>query len=236
GHTAHRTAEDADAECRLILGIYRDLLEDVLAIPVLTGIKSKSERFAGADNTYTLEALMPDGQAIQAGTSHFLGQNFAKAFNVKLLDSDNQEKYIWSTSWAVTTRLIGCLIMAHGDDRGLVLPPQIAPYHVVIVPILGKEEAKVLAAARDLAKTLSTKFRVKLDDREAYTPGWKFNEWELRGVPVRLEVGPRDVAARQVVLVRRVGGTKHPVPLDSVVDTLGKMLDQTQTEMFAQAK
>src|SRR5207249_4613059 len=120
-------AEDADAECRLILGIYRDLLEDVLAIPVLTGIKSKSERFAGADNTYTLEALMPDGQAIQAGTSHFLGQNFAKAFNVKFLDSDNQEKYIWSTSWAVTTRLIGCLIMAHGDDRGLVLPPQIAP-------------------------------------------------------------------------------------------------------------
>ncbi|TMI71549.1 MAG: proline--tRNA ligase [Bacillati bacterium ANGP1] len=236
GHTAHRTAEDADAECRLILGIYRDLLEDILAIPVLSGVKPKSERFAGADNTYTLEALMPDGQAIQAGTSHFLGQNFAKAFDVKFLDSDNQEKYIWSTSWAVSSRLIGCLIMAHGDDRGLVLPPQIAPYHVVIVPILGKEEAKVLAAARDLAKTLSTKFRVKLDDREAYTPGWKFNEWELRGVPVRLEVGPRDVAARQVVLVRRVGGTKHPVPLDSVVDTLGKMLDQTQTEMFAQAK
>ncbi len=236
GHTAHRTAEDADAECRLILGIYRDLLEDVLAIPVLTGIKSKSERFAGADNTYTLEALMPDGQAIQAGTSHFLGQNFAKAFNVKFLDSDNQEKYIWSTSWAVTTRLIGCLIMAHGDDRGLVLPPQIAPYHIVIVPILGKEEAKVLAAARDLAKTLGTRFRVKLDDRDAYTPGWKFNEWELRGVPVRLEVGPRDVAAGQAVLVRRSGGAKQAVPVNGITDAVGKVLDEIQKELFHRAK
>src|SRR2546426_10213868 len=158
---------------------------------------------------------MPDGQAIQAGTSHFLGQNFAKAFDVKFLDSDNQEKYIWSTSWAVSSRLIGCLIMAHGDDRGLVLPPQIAPYHVVIVPILGKDEAKVLATARDLAKTLSTKFRGKLGDREAYTPGWKVNEWELRGVPGGVEDGPREVGAPHVGLVRRVGGNKHPVPLDS---------------------
>ncbi len=236
GHTAHRTSEDADQECRLILGIYRDLLEAVLAIPVLTGIKPPSERFAGADNTYTLEALMPDGQAIQTGTSHFLGQNFAKAFNVKFLDSDNQEKYIWSTSWAVTTRLIGCLIMAHGDDRGLVLPPQIAPYQVVVVPILGKDGARVLAAAKDLASALGTRFRVKLDDRDALTPGWKFNEWELRGVPVRLEVGPRDVAARQVVLVRRTGGSKQPVPMDQVADVVAKALDEIQADLFARGK
>jgi len=152
GHTAHRTSEEADAECRLILNIYRELLEDVLAIPVLTGIKPPSERFAGADTTYTLEALMPDGQAIQAGTSHFLGQNFAKAFGVKFLDSDNVEKYIWSTSWAVTTRLIGTLILAHGDDKGLVLPPRIAPYQLVIVPILGKDDGAVLAASRSSLK------------------------------------------------------------------------------------
>jgi len=236
GHTAHRTADEADAECRLILGIYHELLEEVLAIPVLTGIKPPSERFAGADNTYTLEALMPDGQAIQAGTSHFLGQNFAKAFDVKFLDSDNQEKYIWSTSWAVSTRLIGTLIIAHGDDRGLVLPPRIAPYQVVIVPILGKDDARVLAAAKDVAKTLSARCRVKMDDRDAYTPGWKFNAWELRGVPIRLEVGPRDVAAGQVVLVRRIGGGKQPVPVAQVADVVAKALDEIQADLFTRGK
>jgi prolyl-tRNA synthetase len=236
GHTAHRTAEEADQECRLILGIYKELLEQIMAIPVLVGIKPPSERFAGADNTYTLEALMPDGQAIQAGTSHYLGQNFAKAFNVKFLDSDNQEKYIWSTSWAVTTRLIGMLIMAHGDDRGLMLPPRIAPYEVVIVPILGKDDGKVLPAARELAKSLSERFRVKLDDRDAYTPGWKFNEWELRGVPVRLEIGPRDVAAGQAVLVKRTGGAKETVSLQQAADTLKKVLDEIQVEMFRRGK
>jgi len=236
GHTAHRTAEEADQECRLILRIYKELLEEVLAIPVLVGTKPPSERFAGADNTYTLEALMPDGQAIQAGTSHYLGQKFAKAFNVKFLDSDNQEKYIWSTSWAVSTRLIGTLIMAHGDDRGLMLPPRIAPYEVVIVPILGKEDDKVLPAARELAQSLSQRFRVKLDDRDAYTPGWKFNEWELRGVPVRLEIGPRDVAAGQAVLVRRTGGGKETVSLQQVADTLKRVLDEIQSEMFRRGK
>lgn len=236
GHTAHRTAEEADQECRLILGIYKELLEEVLAIPVLVGIKPPSERFAGADNTYTLEALMPDGQAIQAGTSHYLGQKFAKAFNVKFLDSDNQEKYIWSTSWAVSTRLIGTLIMAHGDDRGLMLPPRIAPYEVVIVPILGKDDGKVLLAARELTKSLSTRFRVKLDDRDAYTPGWKFNEWELRGVPVRLEIGPRDVAAGQAVLVRRTGGGKETVSLRQAADKVKEVLDEVQSEMFRRGK
>lgn len=236
GHTAHRTAEEADQECRLILGIYKELLEKVLAISVLVGTKPPRERFAGADNTYTLEALMPDGQAIQAGTSHYLGQKFAKAFNVKFLDSDNQEKYIWSTSWAVSTRLIGTLIMAHGDDRGLMLPPKIAPYQVVIVPILGKDDGTVLAAATELTKTLGIRFRVKLDDRDAYTPGWKFNEWELRGVPVRLEIGPRDVAGRKGVLVRRTGGAKETVSLDGIADRIGRVLDEIQAEMFRMSK
>ncbi len=236
GHTAHRTADDADAECRLILGIYRQLLEEVLAIPVLVGTKPPSERFAGADNTYTLEALMPDGQAIQAGTSHFLGQNFAKAFNVKFLDSDNQEKFIWSTSWAVSTRLIGTLIMAHGDDRGLVLPPKMAPYEVVIVPILGKDDATVIAAAQGLAETLRTRFRVKLDDRDAYTPGWKFNEWELRGVPVRVEIGPRDIARGQVVLVRRTGKTKDTVALHAATEAIATALNEIQQELYDRGK
>jgi len=236
GHTAHRTMEDADAECRLILGIYRELIEDVLAIPVLVGVKPPSERFAGADNTYTLEALMPDGQAIQEGTSHFLGQNFAKAFNVKFLDQDNQEKYIWSTSWAVTTRLIGSLIMAHGDDKGLVLPPRIAPFQVVIVPILGRDDANVVPAAKALASRLGSRFRVKLDDRDTYTAGWKFNEWELRGAPVRVEIGPRDVAGNQVVLSRRTGGAKQTVSLDGIEDTVGRILEEIQAELFTRGK
>jgi prolyl-tRNA synthetase len=236
GHTAHRTMEDADAECRLILGIYKDLIEDVLAIPVLSGIKPPSERFAGADNTYTLEALMPDGQAIQAGTSHFLGQNFAKAFNVKFLDSDNQEKYIWSTSWAVTTRLIGSLIMAHGDDKGLILPPRIAPFQVVIVPILGRDDTVVVPAADALAEQLGARYRVKLDDREAYTAGWKFNEWELRGAPLRIEVGPRDVVSRQVVISRRIAARKETLPIEGLEDTLGGILDEIQDELLARGR
>lgn len=236
GHTAHRTREDADAECRLILGIYRELIEDVLAIPVLSGVKPPSERFAGADNTYTLEALMPDGQAIQAGTSHFLGQNFAKAFNVKFLDSDNQEKYIWSTSWAVTTRLIGSLIMAHGDDKGLILPPRIAPFQVVIVPILGRDDAVVRPAAKALAARLAARFRVKLDDRDAYTAGWKFNEWELRGAPLRIEIGPRDVASGQVVASARTGSKKTSLPLEGIEETVGRLLEEIQQELFQRGK
>lgn len=236
GHTAHRTLEEADQECRLILEFYRQLLEDVLAIPVLVGKKPPSEKFAGGDWTYTLEALMPDGQAIQAGTSHFLGQNFAKAFGVKFLDRDNQEKYVWTTSWAVTTRLIGPLVMVHGDDKGLVLPPRIAPIEVVIVPILGKDDTKVLEAAKALAATLGRQFRVKLDDRDGYSPGWKFNEWELRGVPVRLEVGPRDVAASQAVMVRRTGGPKTPVPVASAPEVVASALTEIQQQLFGRAK
>jgi prolyl-tRNA synthetase len=237
GHTAHATFEDADQECLTILEIYRQLLEDVLAIPVLVGRKPPSERFAGADNTYTLEALMPDSQAIQAGTSHFLGQRFAKAFGVKFLDRDNTEKFVWTTSWAVSTRLIGTLIMAHGDDRGLGLPPRIAPVQVVIVPILGKKEAeKVLDAARALASRLGTVARVRLDDRDEYTPGWKYNDWEMRGVPVRLEIGPRDVAGNQVVMVKRTGGGKTTVSLEGIEQAVQAALDDVQQMYHARAK
>jgi prolyl-tRNA synthetase len=236
GHTAHATREDADRECLTILEIYRQLLEDILAIPVLVGRKPPTEKFAGADWTYTLEALMPDRQAIQAGTSHFLGQNFAKAFNVKFLDRDNVEKHIWSTSWAVTTRLIGSLVMTHGDDRGLALPPRIAPIQVVIVPILGKAGETVLAAARALAGRLGAVARVRLDDRDEYTPGWKFNDWEMRGVPVRLEIGPRDVAANQAVLVRRTGGNKETVSLDGIEARVAGVLDDVQQAFYGQAR
>ncbi|MDR7543563.1 MAG: proline--tRNA ligase [Armatimonadota bacterium] len=236
GHTAHATLEEADQECRTILEIYRQLLEDVLAIPVVVGKKPSSEKFAGADWTYTLEALMPDAQAIQAGTSHFLGQNFARAFNVKFLDRDNTEKYVWSTSWAVTTRLIGSLVMAHGDDRGLALPPRIAPIQVVIVPIPGKEGEKVLTAARALADRLNRVARVRLDDRDEYTPGWKFNDWEMRGVPLRLEIGPRDVAARQVVMVRRSGGPKETASLDGIEARVAAALDEVQRAFFDAAR
>ncbi len=230
GHTAHATLEDADRECMTILEIYRQLLEDVLAIPVLVGRKPASEKFAGADWSYTLEALMPDRQAIQAGTAHFLGQNFAKAFGVKFLDRDNTEKHVWTTSWAVTTRLIGTLIMAHGDDRGLGLPPRIAPVQVVIVPI-----RQVPREARELAHRLTErKMRVHLDDRDE-TPGWKFNEWEMRGVPVRLEIGPRDVARNVVVLVKRTDGIKTTVPLDGIEQTVLTALDEVQQAYFSAA-
>ncbi len=231
GHTAHATLEDADRECLTILEIYRQLLEDVLAIPVLVGRKPASEKFAGADWSYTLEALMPDRQAIQAGTSHFLGQNFSKAFRVKFLDRDNTEKHVWTTSWAVTTRLIGTLIMAHGDDRGLGLPPRVAPVQVVIVPI-----RQVPREARELAHRLTErKVRVHLDDRDE-TPGWKFNEWEMRGVPVRLEIGPRDVARNVVVLVKRTDGIKTTVPLDGIEQAVLTALDEVQQAYFSAAK
>jgi len=236
GHTVHRTAEEADEEARLILRIYQEFIEGWLAIPVLVGKKTDSEKFAGADYTYTLEVLMPDGQALQAGTSHFLGQNFSKAFGIKFLDRDNQEKHPWQTSWAVTTRLIGALIMIHGDDRGLVLPPKVAPYQVVIVPIFYEDQQNVLEKARELAGRLAGRFRVHLDDRLEYTPGWKFNDWEMRGVPLRLEVGPRDVAKGQVVLVPRVGGGKVAVPEAEVEAQVERTLEDVQGELFKRAK
>ncbi len=237
GHTAHRTAEDAEAEARQMLEVYRDFVETDLAIPVLSGRKPESEKFPGAVRSYTIEALMPDAQALQSGTSHNLGQNFARAFDIKFLDSDNIEKHVWTTSWGLSWRVLGGIIMVHGDDRGLALPPKVAPFQVVIVPILtGAEREQVLAAARSLAARLGTTVRVRVDERTEVTPGWKFNDWELRGVPLRIEVGPRDLAQRQVILVPRVGGGRRPVPVDGVEHEVTAALEGVHGELFRQAK
>src|SRR5471032_398038 len=203
GHTAHSTEIEAAEEVQRMLEIYREVAEDVLRLPVIKGRKSEHEKFAGASATYAIEALMPDGKALQAGTSHELGQHFAKAYDIKFTDVDEQIKFAWTTSWGVSWRILGGLIMAHGDDRGLVLPPAVAPYQVVIVPILRKGDDTVMTAARELHTSLSGVVRVHLDDRVEQTAPWKFNEWEMRGVPLRLEIGPRDVAAGQVTIARR---------------------------------
>src|SRR6478609_4714440 len=205
GHTAHETAEEAEAETRMILDLYGQLAESVLAMPVVKGLKSESEKFAGALRTYSIEALMGDGRALQAGTSHNLGQNFAKAFDITFQARDKSVQHVWGTSWGITTRLVGAVIMTHGDDSGLVLPPLVAPHQVVIVPIpRGNWQETVLPKARELQQQLAAAgIRVRLDDRDAYTPGWKFAEWELRGVPLRLEIGPKDLEKSEVVLARR---------------------------------
>ena len=206
GHTAHATAEEAEFETKQMLDIYTDFAVNDAAIPVIPGIKSDAEKFAGADHTYSIEAMMGDGKALQAGTSHFLGQNFAQAFEVRYLDQSGQLQHCWTTSWGLSTRFIGAIIMVHGDDQGLVLPPKLAPYQVVIVPI-GKsdeEKATVLGVARDLKQQLAkANIRVTLDEREGPSPGWKFNDWEMRGVPLRVELGPKDVAKQSAVLARR---------------------------------
>jgi len=238
GHTVHATEEEAEEETLLILEIYRSLIEDDLAVPVITGLKSQGEKFAGALRTYTLEGLMGDGRALQAGTSHNLGQNFAKAFNIRFEDQKQQLQYAWTTSWGVSTRLIGALIMAHGDDKGLQLPPRVAPYQVVIVPIPGKQyEEAVLPAARSLRDMLERGgIRAHLDDRAAHTPGWKYHEWELRGVPLRAELGPRDVTKAQTVLVRRDTGEKTFVSLDDVTQEATDLLEAIQSGLLERAQ
>jgi len=235
GHTAHRTAEEAEEETRRMLDVYRDFVENDLAIPVLWGRKTDGEKFAGAVHTYTIEALMPDGQALQSGTSHNLGQHFAKAFDIKFLDSDNQEKYIWGTSWGVSTRIIGALIMTHGDDRGLVLPPVIAPIQVIVVPIVYKEKEEVIGRARKIMERLSEKFRVEMDDRDEYKPGWKFNEWEMRGVPLRLELGMKDIEKGQVTLVPRDGSGKLFVKEEDVEIEVAAVLARIQKSYYEKA-
>ncbi len=236
GHTAHRTEEEAEAETLRILGVYKDFVETEMAIPVIAGRKSETEKFAGALRTYAIEALMTDGQALQAGTSHNLGQHFANVFDIKFLDDDGQLKLVWQTSWGVSTRLIGALVMVHGDERGLRIPPRIAPVQAVIVPILPKASRDaVLAEARSLRDELAGRFRVQLDDREDQSPGWKFNAWELRGVPLRIEIGPRDVAAGQVTFVRRDDGEKTAVARAGVADAVERTLAEVQTTMFDQA-
>ena len=238
GHTVHATKEDADQEVLMILGFYRDLIEQQLAVPVLTGYKSEREKFVGALYTTTLEAMMPDGKAIQMGTSHNLGQNFSKPFEIKYLGKDEQSHYAWTTSWGVSWRLLSALIMLHGDDRGLIVPPHIAPIQIVIVPIHFKDRNKeeINEKTRKVTQMLkSTGFRVHLDDREQYTPGWKFNEWELKGIPIRIEVGPRDVERKQVTLVRRDNFQKMNVNDDALLEEAHKSLESIQTSLFEKA-
>ena len=227
GHTAHATGEEAEAEVMYALDEYKDIMENYLAIPVLVGTKSDSEKFAGALYTTALESMMPDGKALQMGTSHNLGQHFAKVFDIKFIGEDKQDHYVWQTSWGITTRLIGAMIMVHGDDKGLIMPPKVAPIQVVIVPIPFKgEEAEAIAAkTKEIAETLKAKgISVILDDRNEYTPGWKFNQWELKGVPIRIEIGPRDLKQEQVVMVRRDTGQKTPVKEADIPATVEKLL------------
>ncbi len=238
GHTAHATAEEAEAEARTILNLYRRFMEDWMAMPVLTGQKTEAEKFAGAVRTYSCEALMQDNRALQAGTSHFLGQNFARAFGVQFQTASGDTDYVWSTSWGVSTRLIGGLIMTHGDDLGLVCPPRLAPLQAIVVPIWKSDtdSGSVLEAARRVADTLRAGgIRVDLDDRDSMTPGAKYYYWELRGVPVRLEVGPRDVTKGQVVLARRTGG-KAAVPVASVLDSVKSALEEIQAGLLRAAE
>ncbi len=239
GHTAHATKEEADKEVMLILEFYRKIIEDYLAIPVLVGKKSEREKFAGALYTTTLEALMPDGKALQIGTSHNLGQNFSKPFEIKFLDKDEKEKYVWTTSWGIASRLIGAIIMVHGDDKGLVLPPNIAPIQVVIIPIYYKktERKEVLRKAKEiLSKLEENKVSAFLDDREEYTPGWKFNEWELKGVPLRIEIGPKDLEKKQVVVARRDNFEKVIVKEKDLIKKLNELLNEIQKSLFRKAK
>jgi len=237
GHTAHETAEEAQEETLKILALYKECAETELAMPVIDGQKSESEKFAGASRTYSIEALMGDGRALQAGTSHNLGQNFAKAFGIQFQGRDKTLQHAWTTSWGVSTRLIGGVIMTHGDDRGLILPPRIAPYQVVIVPIpRGNWEETVLPKAREIRDALQAKgIRVMLDARDAYTPGWKFAEWEMRGVPLRIEIGPKDIEKSAVMVARRDTREKQSLPMAGLADTLAARLDEIQQALLARA-
>jgi prolyl-tRNA synthetase len=238
GHTAHATFDEADAEARLILDLYVRFIEDELAIPVYQGRKTESEKFAGGLITYTMESLMGDAKALQMGTSHNLGQNFSKAFDVTFLDREGKRDHPWSTSWAVTTRLIGALIMVHGDAKGLRLPPRMAPIQVIIVPIWRKDEdrAKVTPLVECVQVGLeSVGVRVKADWRDQVTPGFKFNDWELKGVPVRIEIGPRDVDSDSVVMVRRDTREKTPVPVAELEERTRQVLEAVQQNLFDQA-
>jgi prolyl-tRNA synthetase len=238
GHTAHATKEEAWEEALRMLEVYREVAEDVLAIPVIPGRKSESERFPGADETLPIEGMMRDTKALQCGTSHFLGQNFAKAYDVKFLNQEGQQEYAWGTSWGFTTRMVGGLIMAHGDEKGLRLPPAVAPVQVAIVPIYRSDEerSQVLEVASKLRDDLAGNgVRVKLDDRDQHRPGYKFSEWEMKGVPVRLELGPRDVQAGQVVLADRVSGEKRTVTLAEASIGMAALLDDVQDSLFQDA-
>ncbi len=235
GHTAHATEAEAEAETLMILGLYRDFMENWMAMPVLTGRKTDSERFAGALRTYSCEALMQDNKALQAGTSHNLGQNFARAFEVMYQSQEGKQEYVWNTSWGVSTRLVGGLIMTHGDDTGLVCPPRLAQYQAVIVPIYktDEERAELLRVSDGIKKDLQKDgIRVHVDAREGMKPGAKYYDWETRGVPFRLEIGPRDLANRSVMLARRTGGSKAPLPMDGLGATMLREIDGMQRDLL----
>lgn len=233
GHTAHASAEEAIERTELMLKVYKRVAEEVLAMPVICGQKTDKEKFAGAEATYTIEAMMHDGKALQSGTSHYFGDGFAKAFGIQFTDTDNKLKYVHQTSWGISTRLIGGLIMVHGDNSGLVIPPRIAPVQVMVIPIQQKK-AGVLEAANKIVDSLSD-FRVKLDDSNK-TPGWKFSEQEMRGIPVRIEIGPKDMERGVCVLVRRDNREKIEVAIDNVAEEIAKLLPQIQKDMFERAK
>ena len=237
GHTAHATAEEAEEETQKMLEVYRDFAEEFMALPVYTGAKTDAEKFNGAMHTYCIEALMQDGKSLQAGTSHNLGQNFSKPFEVRYQDQNQEWQYCWQTSWGVSTRLIGALVMAHSDDNGLILPPKMAPTEVVIVPIWRKdtEREAIFAYVREVAELLEGEFSFHIDDRENFKPGWKYAEWELKGVPLRLELGPRDLEKRGAMIARRDNREKTPVSLDALVDTMHGLLTQLQSDLFARA-
>lgn len=238
GHTAHATREEAIEETEKMLHVYANFVENFMAIPVIQGVKSPNERFGGALDTYCIEALMQDGKALQAGTSHFLGQNFAKAFDVKFLNQSNQLEYVWATSWGVSTRLIGALIMTHSDDNGLVLPPNLAPIQVVIVPIYKSEEERTAIAEKVqplIAKLKELNISVKFDNDDSKRSGWKFNEYELKGVPVRIAIGPRDLQNNCAEVARRDTLEKSSVPFDTLVEHIQNLLKEIQANLFAKA-
>jgi prolyl-tRNA synthetase len=237
GHTAHRTLEEAEEEALKMLFVYRDFVENDLAIPVIAGKKTENEKFAGALHTYSIEVLLADGRALQAGTSHNLGQHFAKAFDIMFQDVDGERKYVWQTSWGVSTRLIGALIMTHGDDYGLVLPPRVAPYQIVIIPIWKNdtEKEKVYNYVDEIYNILKEHFRVKVDKDEEHTPGWKFNEYELKGVPVRIEIGPKEVDKQEIFVARRDLRLKVSYKKENMVEDLKNLLDDIQKTLFQKA-
>jgi prolyl-tRNA synthetase len=243
GHTAHATRQEAEEETLRMLDVYTDFAVKEAAIPVIPGRKSESEKFAGAVASYTIEAMMKDGKALQSGTSHFLGQNFAKAFDIRFLDESNEQQHVWTTSWGVSTRMVGAVVMAHGDDQGLILPPRLAPVQVVTVPIWRKDEERdaVIEAAEQIRRRLvaaPVSLRVELDRREGLSPGWKFNDWEMRGVPLRIEIGPRDIANRNVMVARRdMPGREGKVllPMAEIEARIPSMLESVQRSIYDRA-
>ncbi len=237
GHTAHETKEEAEKETLMILSLYKDAVETDLAIPVIAGKKTEREKFAGALETYAIEALMTDGKALQMGTSHNLGQHFSKVFNIRFEDRNQNLQYAWQTSWGVSTRLIGAVVMAHGDDSGLKFPPKVAPIQVIVIPIsVGDWKENVLPSAQNVESELKKAgLKVKLDDREEFTPGWKFSEWEMRGVPLRIEIGPKDIKEKQVIAVRRDNREKEAIPFNALSQRVPEILQKIQESMFEEA-